>query len=370
MHDAAPWALGPQIFPAGENRVWEDEDIPGRLLEDWSIEEYDPSTELALLSILVNMAYTFEKCDFSAAEGQKSRVAGVVLQYANSRAALIQKNSPELMRSRPYLQWCLAKERLGRYWDSPPRHKDFQVHELLGLDPWDIPISFDVKLEGPGWPPGNPRYPPNDILDGILRVSRENGDYKTEEDCLTEIICRTDSPGPLLDQLGDLQLSCGNNVGHLNTCLSKHSLVTNGASVQKLVRELKKSHSLLCDPPEKDIRLGLRFAESMVNNSLYSLMRDQEEELDKWRDISDNIYDAMESQSSKRRRNREYYESDDSDEDETGMYHKQGDVESEKRVQNDREIKRLEKRLERRRASAGLRTDCMLNKATEGKSPC
>lgn len=376
ISDAPPWILGLLIVPTGENHVWHDEDILERMLQDWSLEEYDPSTELALLSILVNMAYTFEECDFTATAGKKSRIAGIALQNADVRAALIQKNSPELMRSRPYLQWCLAKERLERHWNSPPRHEDFLFNKSLGLDPWDLPVSIEMKWEGLDWPPVNPRFPPNDVLDGILRVSRKNGDHRTEEDCLTEIICRTDSPGPLLDQLGDLQLSCGNNVGHLITCLSKYLLVTDQPSAEKLVQELKKANALLCGPPQKDLRLHLRLAESMVNSALHLLLRGHTKELDQWQDISHDISDAMDSQSSRKPKNRLhymyegsrlYYGSDDSEEGGTGDSHRYDDAKSDTVVQQNREIKRLERELERRKASARFETDCTLNRAPEGK---
>ncbi|KAJ5152061.1 hypothetical protein N7492_010356 [Penicillium capsulatum] len=352
------------LITVTEDSPEENEDIIERLIQDWALEEYDPSTELALLSILVSLAYNFERQHFAFAPRQRSKTAQFCLERADACASLIRENSPDLITSRPFLQWRLAKERLERHWGSPPRSADFRENEKLGLDPWGIPISTRKRSRGVVWPPVNPRFPPNDVLHAILRVSRENGDCRLEEECLSEMICRSDSPGPLLDQLGELQLSNGNNIGHLTTCLSKSLLVTDDSSVKRLIRELKQAGSLLCAPPEQDIRLHLRYAESVINGNLHEQLPGSENDVERYWDLSWRIHDTMESI---RTRGAEpepnpYSDSDETDDGqiETRVYRSRSRKDAElsaKVAKTKRKIARLEKQLETHRTSQGRTAD-------------
>ncbi|GKZ20372.1 hypothetical protein AbraCBS73388_005684 [Aspergillus brasiliensis] len=80
-----------------------------KLMGDWSLHRYDESTYLAILDILVCLSRSMSSWSITIPERQDLLTAQRCLQYAQALATCLKENDPQLVKSRPYLQWLLLK---------------------------------------------------------------------------------------------------------------------------------------------------------------------------------------------------------------------------------------------------------------------
>ncbi|KFX91393.1 hypothetical protein V490_05944 [Pseudogymnoascus sp. VKM F-3557] len=239
-------ALGGQL--TWSTFVGADLDSPtffGAFLRDWNLEEYDASSYLATLDILVTL-YEDVLWDLRQSLDQQSiERAKSLAERARRFSTCIRDNNPEYIKSRPYLRWILAEAgleiHLARFrYDAESIRK--RLEGFPGLTCWSttaLPIYIPIRSENPGWQastlPGNSTA----LLKTGLDASRDLGDYRMEANFLRELAYRSENPRELLTELGNLQkLTQGDIVGYLETCLTKFLLAHDEAQLQALRDEI------------------------------------------------------------------------------------------------------------------------------------
>lgn len=223
-----------------------------RLLGDWNMAHYDESTYLAILDILVSVIC--DLCSFSVTLPKREHLttAERCLQHAHSVAICLKENSPELIKSRPYLRWVLAKSELERKLSPGEVNLHSHLSAFPGLVIWmnSLPIYVPMKSENPLWRPGLGEHEqtsasPNELLEAAVGTACELGDYVTEIACLTELICCSsgalDVLGERFDRIRNLQLnSQGNTLDCQKTCLTRYLTTTTDQARRDLVAEIKE----------------------------------------------------------------------------------------------------------------------------------
>lgn len=223
-----------------------------RLLGDWNMEHYDESTYLAILDILVSVIC--DLCSFSVTlpEREHLTTAERCLQHAHSVAICLKENSPELMKSRPYIRWVLAKSELERKLKSGEMNLQSHLSAFPGLVIWKntLPIYIPIKSENPLWRPELGEHEqtptsPAELLEAAVGTTCELGDYATEIACLTELVfCSSGSLDVLrerFDRMRDLQLnSQGNILDCQRTCLTRYLTTTSVQARRDLVAEIRE----------------------------------------------------------------------------------------------------------------------------------
>jgi hypothetical protein len=221
-----------------------------RLLGDWNMAHYDESTYLAILDILVSVIC--DLCSFSVTLPEREHLitSERCFQYAHSVAICLKENSPELMKSRPYLRWVLAKSELERKLNPGEMNLHGHLSAFPGLVIWmnTLPIYVPIKSENPLWHPGEHEQAstsPNELFEAAVGTACELGDYTTEIACLTELICCSsgalDVLGERFHRIRHLQLnSQGNILGYQQTCLTRYLTTTSGQARRDLVAEIKE----------------------------------------------------------------------------------------------------------------------------------
>ncbi|KAJ5606055.1 hypothetical protein N7510_008836 [Penicillium lagena] len=269
-----------------------------RLLQDWSVDEYDESTELALLSIMVELRY------FRISSSQSRSIYRTIndqwcAQQANLCAEKLRQHSPHLMRSRPYLQWAFAEEYLDHLRNPGPSYQEERQKCLnkfpgLDLDEWSLPTYIPMASENPGWPAADPKFPPNNSLNWILKTSTELGDFKTRSTCLRELICRVEDPQPLLKELDQLLLvEQGDHLRASESIISQYLLATDDKSCRKLLQRLEDVAEKFGPTPENDVCVATRWNNLMVQNALRRSLSEDKSIIGKNAKIAQSIYQKL-----------------------------------------------------------------------------
>ncbi|KAJ5461237.1 uncharacterized protein N7458_002789 [Penicillium daleae] len=250
-----------------------------RLLKDWSIDEYDESTELAILTILVAMLYTLNNGQSSSMLPQDRNLnLARCVQQANQCAADIKAHSPHLAKSRPYLQWLLAKEHFNGQGNpnilfSERWEIQFLRFPGLALERNSLPSYIPLAIENPGWPVPDPKFSPSENLQWALEASKELLDYRTQAMLLKEIICRVEDPRLSFEELDKLSgLVQGDLVQLYESCLSQYLLTTDKISCQELLKRLRSIASQFQTAPDDDVCVATHWEGLMVQNALAKLV--------------------------------------------------------------------------------------------------
>ncbi|KAL2010815.1 hypothetical protein VTN00DRAFT_3533 [Thermoascus crustaceus] len=253
--------ISASIGAFGPAETWQNlfhEDIHTRgsfdkFLDDWKVEEYDACTHLAMLDIFVSLGRSFVSRLFGPTAKEVLPTAKRCLQHARDLATAIGENSPEHLKSRPYIQWIVVEEELARRLavmdeGTASNNKALNpryLNNFPGLTLWEssLPIYVPARSENPGWPTSSLPLKSDKLLQTALRASRELGDYRTEVMCLRELICHSQEPYNLFTQLIHLQKSIqGDRSGALQTCLTKYLLATDDSSLGVLKNEISATH--------------------------------------------------------------------------------------------------------------------------------
>ncbi|KAE8441515.1 hypothetical protein EG329_004903 [Mollisiaceae sp. DMI_Dod_QoI] len=219
-----------------------------KFLREWKADEYDPSTYLAILDVLVALGQYLVSSSVLSSGKDNIATAKRCLEQARDLAASIKKNDLEYIKSRPYIQWILVQEELSRKLgyeeEGRKSHKSalsFQhLQKFPGITIWttSLPTYVPAEAENPGSHISHFPESDNELLQIALQASEELGDYRTQVLCLRELICRAKEPQQLFDKLTHLQKSVqGDMVGYLQTCISKYLYATTDESRQALIDE-------------------------------------------------------------------------------------------------------------------------------------
>ncbi|PYI01375.1 hypothetical protein BO78DRAFT_327769 [Aspergillus sclerotiicarbonarius CBS 121057] len=220
-----------------------------RLLADWDLHRYDESTYLAILDILVSLSRGLSSYSVSVPERKDLLTAQRCLQHAQALATCLKENSPEMVNSRPYIQWVIAEAELERKLLASGSGLDLRYHLSMfpGLTVWRdaIPIYVPIKTENPTWVGSRDRGSAYDLLEAALQATQTLEDYRTEALCLGELIYRSVEGGERFTRLAHLQKSIqGDILGYQQTSLSRFLLVHTGKDSTALLTELRKIRNL------------------------------------------------------------------------------------------------------------------------------
>lgn len=229
------------------------------LLADWQTDSQDESTNLALLDILsltTIAAGTYTGVHY---------LAKTSVQLAESIGNSLLNSSPDLVQSRPFLRWVVAKAVVN---SGPRNFKYFSDYPGLTIFPAieGVPYYIPVSQENPGWLPLDPTPTSRESLQMALLSSQKMQDYKTEALCLRELALRTQDPGELLHDLGQLQRFKQHNMdGYLVTLLSRYLICREYSSKEKLRKDIEdfgiwKDPSDLVNPTAVAARAVLQHA--------------------------------------------------------------------------------------------------------------
>jgi len=207
------------------------------MLKDWKTDEPDEPTQLALLDIMSFLAIS------ACSSSNVSPLAESYLEAADALGESVLQNFPDDVKSRPFLQWVIAKAAISaRRGKRSPLSFDYLADypgESVLPKRIGIPYYIPVRQENPGWVV--PEIPPKSLepLEMSLKAARELDDYQTQATCLKELIIRSKTPATLFDELSTLQKSAQQNMdGYLATCLSKYLICKDEESKRKLRAEL------------------------------------------------------------------------------------------------------------------------------------
>lgn len=204
------------------------------ILADWHTDPKDESTNLALLDMLsltALAASTYTSVHY---------LANTCVQLAEPIGNSLLTNSPDLVQSRPFLRWVVAKAVVN---SGPRNFKYFSDYPGLTIFPTieGMPYYVPVSQENPGWLPLGPMPTSRESLQMALRSSRKMQDYKTEALCLRELALITQDPGELLHELGHLQRFKQHNMdGYLVTLLSRYLTCKDYSSKENLRKDVEE----------------------------------------------------------------------------------------------------------------------------------
>lgn len=257
----------------GENRIWDLRDLLvagasffstaflsqclnvksfskalDQLFEDWIQPEYDESTAFALLDLFTSMLLD------NPSSVKDDPKPSLLLEYSKSLVESIQAHDPQNMKSRPFIQWIIAKS-ISEMGDIPERPdglrlRDFSGTIILPGRGIHLPVYIPAKpWDKPHWDMFSVRSSPQQrqSLHVALQAARYLGDYRLQVICLKLLILHTQEPKVLVDSLASLQLEQGDNEGFLETCLSKYLTLSgdNESARADLVSDFKKLDSTL-----------------------------------------------------------------------------------------------------------------------------
>ncbi|KAF7889175.1 hypothetical protein EAF00_009475 [Botryotinia globosa] len=214
---------------------------------DWTRSSHgDESTDLALLDVLVTISLQL----LSHSNQNDSSITKIINQamaHANQFAISLSLNNPENVQTSPYLKWALANQRLARELPSNPRQiPDYRyIKQSQGVIIFVSNLPIYVPLDPHDLNPvpwkRQSRSTPGNLLKLGLEISRKNGDYSLIVQYLQEIFYTSESPSEVLDELshiqGDLQ---GDNIGYLQTCLTKYLFASDTPAIEDLSNEINK----------------------------------------------------------------------------------------------------------------------------------
>jgi hypothetical protein len=218
-----------------------------KLLNDWERTVVAETSDLCLLDIMVCFCRKFIRKG-----APMRRLENFLFQRGRAVAASVKERNQQSVKCRPYLEWILLEEERVRVRRSCPDGKEESTaaavlvsppfRKLLGWTVWSgvLPSYAPTASENPGWPPvvGQGTKHSDELLELVLRVSEEQGDFSTQVSCLRELVCRSREPGSLFAKLEHLQLFViGDKLGTLKTKLSKYVLTADDDASRRALKD-------------------------------------------------------------------------------------------------------------------------------------
>ncbi|KAL4745195.1 hypothetical protein BDW72DRAFT_198866 [Aspergillus terricola var. indicus] len=263
------------IESEGANNAWNimfrtdihSPDALSNLLDDWNMGQYDESTYLAILDILVQISQSLSSFAFRSPTKQDLSTAERCLDHARSVARCMKENNPELIHCRSYLAWALAETRLRKIRSTADLDLAAHLSTYPGLTIWTnaLPIYLPVRSENPTWyPPGChqnvARTSDDELLEAAVETARVRKDYTTEIACLAELIYRS-AGGPeaqeqRFSRMHDLQAQEQKDIlGCQHTCLTRFLTTSTDQDRQALLTNIRDLQHR--KPNEKQVTVSL-----------------------------------------------------------------------------------------------------------------
>ncbi|KAH9242628.1 hypothetical protein K456DRAFT_28039 [Colletotrichum gloeosporioides 23] len=175
--------------------------------------------------------------------------ASTYLKVAQHYAAEVRNQNPANLKSRPYLQWVLAKFRLQQSKKPAAGHLALLEHlrKLPGETIWrygmfpfrHLTVYVPRADEAPDWKLESfVSEEEHEATRMVHRVATELGDIQLQAACLQLMIYSASDPNDHLDALGNLWLSVGNHDGYIRSKLYCYILKGSAAARKKLFHEI------------------------------------------------------------------------------------------------------------------------------------
>ncbi|KAK4178608.1 hypothetical protein QBC36DRAFT_324380 [Triangularia setosa] len=224
-HDTSTMFFGTSYLPK----------IMDLISNDWIRPNYDEPSTLGLLDLFTSLILQDH--------GKEMAVRNhLLLEYATLFARSIRDHDEGLMRSRPYLQWLLAKSvlEITAVPERPDgiRLKDFNGLEIRHKNGIHLPIY--VPKDGsarPSWDMFFTRSTPTQRHTAEVAVATAEaiGDYTLKAEALKVLILLSQTPGRSMADLCRLQLEVqGDTEGYLATRLSSYLLLNEPNELDRL----------------------------------------------------------------------------------------------------------------------------------------
>lgn len=214
------------------------------ILKDWSRPLYDEAAVMGLLDLFTSLIL------HDHGDGMKSRNT-LLLHHARTLAESVERNDAGLMRSRPFVQWLLAKSVLELE-AAPERPDGVRLEHFSGLQldqggGVHLPIYVPTRqTRKPDWDMFFSRSTPPQrrVVEVAIRAADEIGDHNLQAESIKLLILRSPDPKRWMSALENLQLETqGDREGYLATCLSRYLTTTDSGEEASLLKDLERPGS-------------------------------------------------------------------------------------------------------------------------------
>lgn len=210
--------------------------------QDWRQSQTEESMVLGLLDLFTSLILQNNATE-------KRQITELLCIYSRSLAETIQTTSLEHMKTRPFIQWILAKTLVGM--GATPQCSDAKILEEfpgllidLGDHGVHLPIFVPVRhSEKPGWDLFQNQANATQIraIEIAVQAATDIGDYALQSLGLKILALHSKDPGSVLEALANVQLSKqGDREGFLQTCLAKYLTLRNQEDEEKLLESFEK----------------------------------------------------------------------------------------------------------------------------------
>ncbi|KAF4948981.1 hypothetical protein FGADI_9266 [Fusarium gaditjirri] len=220
-----------------EEMLLGDRSIFEVILTDWSVDQGDGSTLLALLDTLAHLMIK------SPVSKEITPFLEACLSAAQDIGESIMRRFPDSTRTRPFLLWILAHSSISaRRGDGKPM--DIIDSDNYGGMAWypthiGLPFYIPFRQEIPDWTPPDLTTDSFRPLEMVIKAAKENQDYVIQGLCLKEIAVRSRDPTATLSELVQLEKEIQHdNQGYLQTCLAKYLVSKDKGSRERLLKDL------------------------------------------------------------------------------------------------------------------------------------
>ncbi|KAK4170179.1 hypothetical protein QBC43DRAFT_182399, partial [Cladorrhinum sp. PSN259] len=220
-------------------------DILKAITKDWMPSGYDEPATLGLLDLFTALILQ------DGSENMRTRNR-LLLQHARVLAELIQKNDEELMRSRPFVQWLLAKSLMDLS-PVPERPDGMQLDDFGGIGlkqgtGIQLPIYIAKRQSAkPHWDMFFSRSTAAQrrVVELAIQTTNYTGDYALQTEALKLLILQSQDPRQWMDALSCLQYDTQRDIeGYLATCLSRYLVSSGSEEEANLLLALGKPDSV------------------------------------------------------------------------------------------------------------------------------
>ncbi|EAQ89291.1 hypothetical protein CHGG_05910 [Chaetomium globosum CBS 148.51] len=211
------------------------------IIQDWTRPFYDEASSMGLLDLFTSLILK------DHGNNMKARNT-LLLHHAKTMAESAEHNDPELMKTRPFVQWLLAKSVI-EMGDPPERPDGVRMEHFNGLKlnqggGVNLPIYVPSRhTRKPDWDMFFSRSTPAQrrVVEVAVRAAEQLGDYNLQAEALKLLILQSQDPKQWMAALAQLQLETqGDKEGYLTTCLSRYLIATDPAEEATLLKDLEK----------------------------------------------------------------------------------------------------------------------------------
>ncbi|KAL2169895.1 hypothetical protein VTG60DRAFT_5510 [Thermothelomyces hinnuleus] len=211
------------------------------IIKDWNGEPLDEASMMGLLDLFTSLVLQSHGIEVKARNT-------LLMHYAKALADSVEQNKPELMKTRPFIQWLLAKT--VHELEAPPERPDgvrmdhfggLQLNQGTGIHlPIYVPTRHSRK---PDWDMFFFRSTPAQrrVVEVAIRAAEQIGDYALQAEAMKLLILQSQDPRHLMSALASLQLETqGDKEGYLSRCLSMYLVATDLTAEANLLRDLER----------------------------------------------------------------------------------------------------------------------------------